>query len=725
MTSSKFNDPQQRLSIAARRLAVVAVTVATVCATTIAAQQPAASLRLSRLVVTQQESPPLGTPQKSLVDSDSQPLESVRPLIDKYCGKCHAGDKSEGGFQLTELDQNKSDLEVADRWEEVADALQDHYMPPENATQPTDAQRQQVVQWIKSNATAKTKQSLLRRMNQIEYENTIRDLFLLDRDGFSNPTKILKLSEYFRPDKEQMPRYVFAISHYAFPDRQRPELLQVTAPPIDLPAEHGYTNDAKALQFTSLLFEKYLQLGREIVVSPTLPVIAGTWKSIFDASDQELDREGSTQKEVAIELAAERLTSFLTRAFRRNVTDAEVAAFVNVFAENFSESNSFTDSMQATVASVLVSPDFLFLFQARQQNLSENQQKSFINASRLSYFLWASMPDEKLLVLANQGQLVTKEQVLQQAQRMMQDKKVKSLATDFGMQWLKVNRLLSSLPDKDKFKNFYQRKKQPIGVAMAIEQLLLFETILVENRSILDFVDADFAYLNLDLLCWYGLDPESHVGFKLKNEAPHDFFRINLGKNRKRGGAIVSGATLVLTSTSLRSSPVFRGSWILQTIFNRPPPPPPANVPALDKIKIDDTGKLLNPREKLRLHRKDPNCSSCHSRIDPLGFGLEQFDAVGKFRHRYENGDAIDSHGEFEGERFDHASGLKSSILRKQNLFVKAFVEHLLRYAINRELTLADDAEVERIAQAVINDDCRFHAVIEHLVTSSIFLTHE
>ena len=651
------------------------------------------------------------------------PADSARPLIENYCAKCHTGDQPEGEFLLAELDGDKLDSQVAKRWEEVANALQDDYMPPAEAPQPTDAEKRQVIEWVKSNVTNKTEHSLLRRMNQVEYENTIRDLFALGRDGFSNPNKILKIDEYFQPEKKQMPRYVFAISHYAFPDRQRPELLEVTAPPIDLPAEHGYTNDSKSLQFTSLLLQKYVRLGHEIVASPTMPAIAETWKPLFVATDHELEREGSTRQAVAVELATERLASFLVRAFRRRVSDDEVAAFVSVFAENFSENDSFTKSMQATVAAVLVSPDFLFLFQTPEQELSADQRRSFVNASRLSYFLWASMPDETLLELANSGDLVTKEQMLQQARRMMLDKKAKSLATDFGMQWLKVNRLLSSFPDKDKFPEFYERKKQPIGVAMAIEQLLLFETIMIEDRSILDFVNADFTYVNRDLLYWYGYGPENYVGFMPKLIAPYDFFRIKLRKDHNRGGVVTSGATLVLTSTSTRTSPVFRGAWISETIFNRPPPPPPADVPALEKIETDATGQILSVREKLAIHRQDPNCSSCHARIDPLGFGLEEFDAVGKLRGIYENGESIDSHSEFEGERFADALGLKRMILDKQDLFVKAFVEHLLRYAINRELTLADDAEVERITQAVIADNCRFHAVIEHLVTSPIFLS--
>ena len=718
MNRLTFIEPRLKLGIVVIALVAMCFGYATVSATVAAAQQLSNPSQVS--------SRPIKKRQKNQQSSgmpSPEPVESVRPLLNTYCSKCHSGAKPEGGFLLTELDGVKTDSEVAERWEEIANALQDDYMPPEHAPQPSDVEKQQVIEWVKSNATVKAEQSLLRRMNQVEYENTIRDLFVLERDGFSNPNKILKISEYFHPEKKRMPRYVFAISHYAFPDRQRPELLQVTAPPIDLPAEHGYTNDVKALQFTPLLLQKYARLGREIVASPTLPVVAETWKSLFVATDRELDREGLTQQEASIELATQRLVSFLTCAFRRKVADDEVAAFAKVFAENFAENNSFTKSMQATVAAVLVSPDFLFLFQASEQSLSADQRQGFVNASRLSYFLWASMPDQTLLELANSGELVTKEQIHQQARRMMVDKKVKSLATDFGMQWLKVNRLLSSFPDKDMFAEFYRRPAQPIGVAMAIEQLLLFESIMVEDRSILDFVDADFAYVNRDLLYWYGYDPEKYVGHMPRQEASYDFFRIKHPKDHNRGGAITSGATLVLTSTSTRSSPVFRGAWISEAIFNRPPPPPPANVPALEKIKTDATGQVLNVRERLAIHRQHPSCSSCHSRIDPLGFGLEQFDAAGKFRVEYENGDPVDSGSEFEGERFDDALGLKRMILQKQDLFVKAFVEHLLRYAINRELTLADDAEVERITQAVIADDCRFHAVIEHLVTSPIFLS--
>jgi len=538
-------------------------------------------------------------------------------------------------------------------------------------------------------------------MNQVEFENTIRDLLKLERDAFSNPNKILKIDEYFKPEKKHMPRYVFAVSHFAFPDLQRPELAEVTTPPVDLPAEHGFTNDAKTLQFTPLLFEKYVQLGREIVASPTLPIISRSWESLFIAAW---------------------LSTFLPRAFRRKVTEQEVTAFSKVFTEHFAQSNSFTEAMQATVASILVSPDFLFLFQASHPDLSPEQQKSFVNASKLSYFLWATMPDDILLESARQGELVTKAQVLKQARRMMLDKKVKSLATDFGMQWLKVNRLSSSLPDEDKFADFYIRKKQPIGVSMAIEQLLLFEAILVEDRSILDFIHTDFAYLNRDLLFWYGYKPENYVNFNPSNKSPENFYRIFLPKDHPRGGAITSGSTLVLTSTSVRSSPVFRGAWIAEAIFNQPPPPPPPNVPALDDIKADETGKNLNPRQKLAVHRDDPNCSSCHSRIDPLGFGLEQFDAVGKMRNNYDNGDRVDSSGEIGEDKFEHAFGLKRAILEKKEVFIQAFVEHLLRYAVNRKLTFADRDSVDQIVESVLENDARFHSVVESIVVSSVFL---
>ena len=677
-------------------------------------------------------------PAGHLFAATQEPADGgIRPLLTKYCGECHQGDDLEGDFGLAELDGTGDSLDEnqLQRWEQVGEALLDDYMPPEDSPQPTEAEKAEIVAWIKSHAMPESEIAVVRRMNRVEYENTVRDLFRLTRFGFANPSAVLKLDDYFDPSTKKMPRYVFAVSHFAYPDMQRPELLEVTSPPIDLAAEHGFNNDVESLQFSPLIAEKFIQLSRDIVNSPTLSVISDLWKPLFIYDPK---TNGDSVEDVK-PVARARLAEFLPRAFRRPVEKSEVERYVDIFIENYvaietppenrdqlprtdADSGRFTEAMKSTVSTVLIAPDFLFLFQPpTDESLSTEQRQSIFNASRLSYFLWASMPDDELLAEAFAGKLCTDQQLRSTAKRMMLDKKVKSLATDFGMQWLKVNRLTSSQPDPDKFPKFYSRKKQPISIAMMIEQLLLFETVLVEDRSLNDFIHADFAYINRDLMYWYGYSPKEYIGYMPPNAGPTDFFRINFPDTHLRGGVITSGATAVLTSTSFRTSPVFRGAWVSETIFNRPPPPPPADVPALEVVPARLDGQEVTLRDRLEIHRKDPNCASCHSKIDPLGFALEQLDAVGRIRHKYENGEPVDAKGEFEGQVFTHAYSLKQMILRKQEVFVRAFVEHMLRYAINREPTLADQDEIDRIAAAVIADGGRFHSVVDHIVGSPTF----
>ncbi len=656
-------------------------------------------------------------PPQDQLDPDPTSLTAAPTLtiINQLCSKCHRGTEAEGDFRLSELrDTTKASSQA--RWQQVVEAIDDQYMPPADHPQPNEQQKEIIRTWATTHAAARRVKPAVRRMNHTEYENTIRDLLQTGRDAFSSPTHILKLDEYFDPASGKMPRYVFAVSHFAYSDRSRPELLDVSTPPIDKAAEHGYANDAESLKFSPLLLEKYLQLGNEIVHSSTLQVVSRQWQELFVPPPQQADQ--------VLAEARNRLAKFLTRAFRRPVRTTELDAFTKLFESHWAVEKDFTKSMRNVAAAVLASPEFLFLFQPSDQSLTRAQRRSYENASRLSYFLWASMPDDRLLEIAAQGKLVAPRQLREQTQRMLRDKKAKSLATDFGMQWLKVNRLNTSQPDLDKYKSFFGRKIQPIGVSMMIEQLLLFETILVENRSILDFIDADFMYLNHDLLFWYRLNHQQHLGFMPENESFSDFYRVQLPTPHVRGGVITSGATLVLTSTSTRTSPVFRGAWLAETIFNRPPPPPPPNVPALEDVKSTDTTKL-SIRQRLKLHRKDPNCASCHAKIDPLGFALESFDPVGQTRRTYDDGTPIDTATTYNGNPIPNAYGLKKHILRNPQTFVKAFVEHMLRYALNRKLVLADGPDVNRITQAVIADDYRLRTVIEQIVISDAFRAGE
>ena len=245
-------------------------------------------------------------------------------MLGTYCAQCHGNGESEGDFELKDLMFESGNDSARQHWEAVGRAISDRDMPPEDAEQPTDVEREQILAWVKKAAAVPGKPPVVRRMNRVEYENTIRDLFEISRDAFANPDKILRIDEYFKPSSKKLPRYVFAVSHYAFPDRQRPELLEVSTPPLDLPAEHGFTNDVSSLQFSPLLAEKYIQLSREIVDSPTLRTVSGLWPMFVEPA-------GNATPEKLESAAASQLRKFLSRAFRRPASDEEVAEYLALF----------------------------------------------------------------------------------------------------------------------------------------------------------------------------------------------------------------------------------------------------------------------------------------------------------------------------------------------------------------------------------------------------------
>lgn len=329
------------------------------------------------------------------------------------------------------------------------------------------------------------------------------------------------------------------------------------------------------------------------------------------------------------------------------------------------------------------------------------------------------MPDDELFRAAKEQRLSTAEEVSRQVKRMMLDQKIKSLCTDFGMQWLKIKKVLSAVPDRDLFPQYYKRKIWSPGHSMIIEQLLLFETILVEDRSILEFVHADYGYLNRQLMDWYGIPPEDVLAYRPQYVDYEDFFRIKWPSSH-RGGAITSGAMLLSTSTPVRTSPVYRGNWILNVILNDPPPPPPAAVPAIDE-KDAKKNRHLNIREKLEMHKLDSACASCHDRIDPVGFPLERYDPVGRWRNRYANGERIDTNGRIVGKDFDGGARLKLILARERVTFVRAFVKHVMRYALGRDLHFTDEPAITTITNRVIKQNCRFSAVIREIVLSRPF----
>ncbi len=663
-------------------------------------------------------------PQILSAQGDATFQKTIRPFLENHCIDCHS-EGGEGDVDLDRFTTSKSIKQDLAFWGHITEVLERGEMPPADCDQPELSELRKVREWIlglivDSGPPARPL-GALRRLNRVEYENTIRDLFLLSRDCFSNPARIIQSNDYFDPASGEMPQSVLAISYLAASQRRHSDLPGVSNLPIDPPAPHGFANEQSALSLSPLLVEQYFELASQLLDNKEFHLISGLWRPMFTEGDAKTKSEQSTK-------AHTQIGDFLPRAFRRAVTEFELEKYRQLFDSEFGAGESYTTAMKTTVAAILVSPHFLLRqeFSSRPKVNDQEEQiwKNYAMASRLSYFLWGSMPDDELFKAAKENRLTSSEELLSQTERMMRDRKVKSLATDFGMQWLKVSKVASVAPDQTLYPKFYDETMPLPNISMMIEQLLFFETIMIENRSIMDFVSADFSYLNRQLLLWYQEDPKKAAKFIGPLADYEDFYRIKW-TNQHRGGVIASGATLISTSTTTRTSPVFRGAWILDVVFNSPPPPAPANVKPLVPSDGDTEHVRLNVRNRLERHRLDPTCATCHNRIDPLGFALEKFDATGKWRPKYETGDAIDSSGEFARKGFDGAFAFKASVKRQESRFVKAFCEHTMKYALGRQLHYSDKPEIERVAAGVKADELRFRSVIKRVVSSELFRRFE
>jgi len=401
------------------------------------------------------------------------------------------------------------------------------------------------------------------------------------------------------------------------------------------------------------------------------------------------------------------LTSVVRRAFRRDIADADLAPFLRTYAAT-RQKKAFEPSIAAAIRDVLLTPDFLFRLEFDRPGGKSGaplRLTDFELASRLSFFLWSSVPDDELLNAAAAGKLRDRAGLQQEIKRMLAARRASSLMDNFAVQWLGLNTLSGVEPDKAMFPEF----DKALGEAFQTETRLFVNSLIRENRSILDLLRADYTYLNERLAAHYGIPGVIGPGFR----------RVSLGADSPRGGLLGQGSVLLLTSHSTRTSPVLRGRWILDNLLNSPPPPPPANVPPLDESPRD--GRKLTAREQVERHRANPACSSCHARIDPLGFSLENFDPIGRWRTEDE-GTAIDASGKLVGGTvFTGPKGLRTMLLGRSEEFVHATLERLLTYALGRELEPRDQPTVRDIMRKAEPGDYRFHDLILGVVTSTPF----
>lgn len=408
------------------------------------------------------------------------------------------------------------------------------------------------------------------------------------------------------------------------------------------------------------------------------------------------------------ECARKAIESVMRRAYRRPVTSAEVDAKYKLVAMARKDGESIDESVLLALEAILVSPDFLFHIErdpkaASGVSASSHPLNDHELASRLSYFLWASMPDAELSRLAAQGRLRESGVLDKQITRMMADPKASNLVDNFAAQWLQLRNLGRTKPDPQRFPTVDDELLDD----MRKETSMFVSAVIQEDRSVLDFLDAPFTYVNGILARHYGISGVSG----------EDFQRVTLDGER-RGGLITQGAILTVSSYPTRTSPPVRGKWVLENLLGSAPPPPPANVPVLNETNL---GKTVSMRERMEQHRKDPSCSVCHNQLDPIGFGLESYNAVGAWRDK-DGAVAIDTSGTLpDGKSFKGVKDLKEILRGRSDAFTRNLTEKMLTFALGRGLEPYDRRVVEDIVRKVEQDNYRFSTLVREIVNSKPF----
>ncbi len=578
--------------------------------------------------------------------------EAVQPVVEKYCVKCHGNEKAKNGVNLQRfLGNGRSVLGDLRLWTDVVRVMKAGEMPPEDKAQPEKGERERVVKWVEGMLEAVDRiedpgWTPIRRLTRAEYNNTVRDL------------------------------------------------LGVTVKPADkFPSDggggEGFDNSASVLFIPPLLMERYLLAADEVIAAAD----AGRLMPVKAERGKERDA------------ARENIRRLMRGAYRRPVEDAEVGRVMKVVDAAVARGETLEAGTKLGMKAVLASPRFLFRVEREQAGAGTAKVDDYELASRLSYFLWSSMPDEELMGLAEHGKLHEAEVLAGQVKRMLADGKSRALAEQFAGQWLGVRDLArTAQTDRGRFPEFTASLRD----AMVEETVVFFEHLLREDRPVLELLDCNYAYVNEELAKHYGI--EGVKGAELR--------RVEL-KDANRGGVLGMAAVLTKTSYALRTSPVLRGKWVLEEILGTPPPPPPVMVKTLP---TDDKARDgMTFRQRLEQHRKDSACASCHARMDPLGFGLEGFDPIGRWRTKI-GGEPVDATGKLaSGETFSGPAELKRILMGKKEQFVRNLSEKMLGYALGRGLEYYDSPAVKRITAATASGGYRSSVLVTQIVASLPF----
>jgi mono/diheme cytochrome c family protein len=588
--------------------------------------------------------------------------DQIQPFLTQHCLKCHNATKAKGGVDFSKVGDASMIRRQRKLWRNVVEQVETLEMPPKGEPEVAPDQRDVFVGWIKKAVSTFDCDDLtaldpgpppVRRLTRDEYDRTLRDLLGVK----------------------------FASA-------------EVVGMPVDGDGSgSSFANLSEALILPPVLMEKYFAAADKVL------------ELVLDRPEGRKAREALIIARPGPNLtdreAAKRVISrFLRLAYRRPVSEPDLARFLAIFDRSTARGATFDDAIRLMVKAALVSPNFLF--RVEQDRPSKTPDTPFKVsdhelAVRLSYFVWSTMPDATLDDLADRGQLSDPSTFEAQVRRMLADPKARALTENFAEAWLQVGKVATARPILEFFPTFNNALRQ----ALRDETLTFFDKLREGDRSILELLDADYAYLNQDLAKHYEIDGVE--GSEIR--------RVSLPAGSHRGGLLGMGSVLALTSHTSRTSPTLRGKYILEVVFGTPPPPPPPDAGKLpEDTKPGETPKSF--REQMARHSRQAECAACHAKIDPLGYGLENYDGVGRWRIE-SGGKPIDASGKLPGgEVFQGAEELKRIILARKGDFERNLIERMLSYALGRDVQGDDECAVRKIQGDLEREGHRFSTLI-------------
>ena len=617
------------------------------------------------------------------------------PFFTTYCLDCHTGgEDAEGGFDFEAFTTREEVLDRRARWQHLAALIESGAMPPEDSDPlPTEEERQAILAWLDQfltpdcGASGSAGRVTIRRLSNYEYDNTIQDLFGIR----------------FKPS------------------------IEVGFPTDDVAS--GFNNQGDALSVSPLLLEKYLDSAER------------TAQKVIEnkGSRSRLVKQGDS-KQAKLQATFEWL---MPRVFRRPVQPIELQHVLDLANRVLEQDGDLDKALSVGIQSILVSPNFLFRVEepggatSEQVEATEEPIESYALATRLSYYLWSSMPDGQLTEAAASGDLQDRAKLTEQIERMIADDKSFALVESFMHQWLALDLLYQVEPDQEEFPLWSSWLRE----AMIQETERLFERVLREDRPLSELLLAKESFLNPRLAELYGVEYEGKDPYDLYLNANNGTERKWRVKNPQRvhrfddeerfvlttlpgvrHGLLTHASILTLTSNATNTSPVKRGKWVLEALLGDPPPPAPPTVPSLEETAGDMQGLPL--REQLAIHRSNPNCASCHVKMDSIGLAMQNYDPIGQWRDQ-EAGQPIDTTGELDGTKFDGLADLADLLASREEEIARNLVRRLMTYALGRGLSIDDECAVTEILDQTREQGFRVQSLVIEVALSKPFRLRE